>query len=73
MSILDYQRLGPSRFRICKVKGGLSYEKGIYNDNGELAGDLWVWGRNRCIGEHEHAKVGVAYHLCWQFREELWL
>ncbi|CAL1140453.1 unnamed protein product [Cladocopium goreaui] len=39
---------------------GLSYEKGIYNDNGELAGDLWVWGRNRCIGEHEHAKNSFA-------------
>lgn len=40
---------------------GLSYEKGIYNDNGELAGDLWVWGRNRCIGEHEHAKVPMKF------------
>eukprot|EP00438_Fugacium_kawagutii_P008443 Skav217424 [mRNA] locus=scaffold1729:24412:31718:+ [translate_table: standard] len=41
-----------------RVSGGLSYEKGVLNDNGELAGDLWVWGRNRCIGEHEHAKAG---------------
>lgn len=37
--------------------GALSYEKGVVNDNGELAGDLWLWGRNRCICEHEHAKV----------------
>ena len=44
--------------RFLSSEGGLSYEKGVFNDNGELAGDLWVWGRNRCICEHEHAKVG---------------
>ena len=37
--------------------GALSYERGMMNDNGELTGDLWVWGRNRCICEHEHAKA----------------
>ncbi|CAE7643215.1 UVR8 [Symbiodinium sp. CCMP2592] len=39
----------------------LSYEKGVINDNGEPAGDLWVWGRGRCIGEHEHAKVPIKF------------
>ncbi|CAE7524611.1 Herc4 [Symbiodinium sp. KB8] len=41
--------------------GALSYEKGVINDNGEPAGDLWVWGRGRCIGEHEHAKVPIKF------------
>ena len=41
--------------------GALSYEKGVVNDNGELAGDLWLWGRNRCICEHEHAKAGSDF------------
>lgn len=39
----------------------LSYERGMMNDNGELTGDLWVWGRNRCICEHEHAKVPTKF------------
>ncbi|CAJ1342480.1 unnamed protein product [Effrenium voratum] len=39
----------------------LSYEKGVVNDNGEMAGDLWVWGRNRCICEHENAKVPIKF------------
>lgn len=39
----------------------ISYEAGVLTETGQLCGEVWVWGRNRCICEHEHVKVPVKF------------